>query len=161
MSLGKTEKILKEAFIMKKLIIFMLFLTSIVTFGGLGGVTQIGDYCIWEKKSQIYAKAGDDNLDVEIYDAKCVINKLDYIFSRGEGTEDFHYESYGGKIFDVPILFFYLDKKVNLSKIRRIEFGEGVKIEGSAHTGRLHFGDVTKYSISGNTLKILENINDY
>lgn len=49
---------------------------------------------------------------------------------------------------------------MNLSKIRRIEFGEGVKIEGSAHTGRLHFGDVTKYSISGNTLKILENIND-
>ena len=156
MSLGKTEKILKEAFIMKKLIIFMLFLTSIVTFGGLGGVTQIGDYCVWEKKSQIlYAKAGNGNLDVSIYDAKCVIN-----FSSHDDTEDSHYESYGGKIYDVPILFFYLDKKVNLSKIRRIEFGEGVKIEGSAHTGRLHFGDVTKYSISGNTLKILENIND-
>ena len=49
-------------------------------------------------------------------------------------------------------------KKVNLNGAKRVEFGEGVKIEGVSHRGGLiDVGVVTKYTISNGILRIMEN----
>ena len=142
---------------MKKLIISMLFLMPMVTFGYyLKGLSQKGDYCVFKTEPEISTLfSGVTSEEYTVYDAKCVIKQLDYDLLGAE--PDFHYESYGGKKFDVPILFFALEKGKNLSRIHRIEFGDGVEIIGDGHTGRLGVGEITKYNISGNILKIMEN----
>ena len=69
-------------------------------------------------------------------------------------------QNYKKKRIDVPMIFFNLMKKVDLRKIRRIEFENGIKITGSGHTGRINLGMITKFNISKNTLKIIENSNE-
>ena len=130
---------------------------------GLTGVSQKGNYCTFKTKSEIDEAVLNDTesktVSYTVSDAECVIKKLNY--DNPKPIDDFHYQSYSGEKFDVEMLFFDLSKKTNLSKIRRIEFAEGVEIVGSGHTGRLSIGKVTEYSISGDTIKILGNINDY
>ena len=134
---------------MKKLVV-LLFLLSMAVFGtGIKGVSQKGDYCTFKVAPKI------DETSYIISDAKCVIKGLDY--DVPDLNADFHYQSYGGEKFDVEILFFNLVKKADLRKIRQIEFEDGIKITGSGHTGRLNLGEVTKFNISNNTLRIIEN----
>ena len=147
---------------MKKLVI-LLFLLSMTAFGiGLAGVSQKGDYCTFKTKPNIdeavLNETEPETVSYIVSDAECVIKKLDY--DNPKPIDDFHYQSYGGEKFDVEMLFFDLSKKANLSKIRRIEFEAGIKIVGSGHTGRLSLGEVTKFNISNNTLKIMENVNE-
>ena len=150
---------------MKKLVI-LSFLLSMAAFGtGIKGISQKGDYCTFKT-----APEADDEISYTIKtapeaaeilyiisDAECVIEGLDYDISD---SDDDHYQSYGGEKFDVPMMFFDLTKKSNFSKIRRIEFEDGIKISGSGHTGRLNLGEVTKFNISNNTLRIVENNNE-
>ena len=153
----------KGRLIMKKLIIFTLFSISMATFGiGIKGISQKGDYCVFKDSPKIstlpilYEATANEYI---IYDAKCVINQLDFYIPNRK--LDFHYQSYGGKIFDVEMLFLNLEKNIDISKVRRIEFGEGLEIVGSGHTGRLSIGKVTEYSVSGDTIKILGNSNNF
>lgn len=150
---------------MKKLVI-LSFLLSMAAFGlGIKGVSQKGDYCTFKT-----APEADDEISYTIKtapeaaeipyiisDAECVIEGLDYDIP--DSDDDIHYQSYEGEKLDVPMMFFDLSKKANLSKIRRIEFEDGIKIVGSGHTGRLDLGEVTKFNISNNTLRIIENNN--
>ena len=134
---------------MKKLVI-LLFLLSMVVFGtGIKGVSQKGDYCIFKTAPKA------DEISYIISDAKCTIKGLDY--DVPESDVDFHYQK---KRIDVPMIFFNLMKKADLRKIRRIEFENGIKITGSGHTGRIDLGKITKFNISKNTLKIIENSNE-
>ena len=135
---------------MKKLVI-LSFLLSMAAFGlGIKGVSQEGDYCTFKT-----APEANDEISYTIFDAECVIEGLDYDIP--DSDDDIHYQSYEGEKLDVPMMFFDLSKKANLSKIRRIEFEDGIKIVGSGHTGRLDLGEVTKFNISNNTLRIIEN----
>ena len=137
---------------MKKLVI-LLFLLSMAVFGtGIKGVSQKGDYCTFETAPEA------DETSYIISDARCVIGELDYDVS--ESDADFHYQNYKKKRIDVPMIFFNLMKKADLRKIRRIEFENGIKITGSGHTGRIDLGKITKFNISKNTLKIIENSNE-
>lgn len=137
---------------MKKLVV-LLFLLSMAVFGtGIKGVSQKGDYCTFKVAPKI------DETSYIISDAKCVIKGLDY--DVPDSNADFHYQSYGGEKFDVEILFFNLVKKADLRKIRQIEFEDGIKITGSGHTGRINLGKITKFNISKDTLKIIENDNE-
>lgn len=137
---------------MKKLVV-LLFLLSMAVFGtGIKGVSQKGDYCTFKVAPKI------DETSYIISDAKCVIKGLDY--DVPDLNADFHYQSYGGEKFDVEILFFNLVKKADLRKIRQIEFEDGIKITGSGHTGRINLGNITKFNISKNTLKIIQNDNE-
>lgn len=137
---------------MKKLVV-LLFLLSMAVFGtGIKGVSQKGDYCTFKVAPKI------DETSYIISDAKCVIKGLDY--DVPDSNADFHYQSYGGEKFDVEMLFFNLVKKADLRKIRQIEFAEGIKIVGSRHTGRINLGKITKFNISKETLKIIENDNE-
>lgn len=137
---------------MKKLVI-LSFLLSMVAFGtGIKGISQKGDYCTFKTAPKA------DEISYTISDAECVIKGLDYDIP--DSDDDVHYQSYGGEKFDVPMMFFDLTKKSNFSKIRRIEFEDGIKISGSGHTGRLNLGEVTKFNISNNTLRIVENNNE-
>ena len=136
---------------MKKLVI-LSFLLSMAAFGlGIKGVSQEGDYCTFKTAPEA------DEISYTISDAECVIEGLDYDIP--DSDDDIHYQSYEGEKLDVPMMFFDLSKKANLSKIRRIEFEDGIKIVGSGHTGRLDLGEVTKFNISNNTLRIIENNN--
>ena len=135
---------------MKKLVI-LSFLLSMAAFGtGIKGISQKGDYCTFKT-----APEANDEISYTISDAECVIEGLDYDIP--DSDDDIHYQSYEGEKLDVPMMFFDLSKKANLSKIRRIEFEDGIKIVGSGHTGRLDLGEVTKFNISNNTLRIIEN----
>ena len=137
---------------MKKLVI-LSFLLSMAAFGtGIKGISQKGDYCTFKTAPEA------DEISYTISDAECVIRGLDY--DVPESDADFHYQSYGGEKFDVEMLFFDLVKKADLRKIRQIEFEDGIKISGSGHTGRLNLGEVTKFNISNNTLRIVENNNE-
>ena len=137
---------------MKKLVI-LLFLLSMTAFGtGIKGISQKGDYCTFKTAPKA------DEISYTISDAKCVIEGLDYDIPNSD--DDVHYQSYGGEKLDVPMMFFDLSKKANLSKIRRIEFEDGIKISGSGHTGRLNLGEITNFNISNNTLRIIENNNE-
>ena len=137
---------------MKKQVI-LLFLLSMAVFGtGIKGVSQKGDYCTFETAPEA------DETSYIISDARCVIRGLDYDVS--ESDADFHYQDYKKKRINVPMIFFNLMKKVDLRKIRRIEFENGIKITGSGHTGRIDLGKITKFNISKNTLKIIENDNE-
>jgi len=141
-----------ELVFMKKLVI-LSFLLSMAAFGtGIKGISQKGDYCTFEIAPEA------DEISYTISDAECVIEGLDYDIL--DSDDDVHYQSYGGEKLDVPMMFFDLSKKANLSKIRRIEFEDGIKISGSGHTGRLNLGEVTKFNISNNTLRIIENNNE-
>ena len=123
---------------MKKLVI-LSFLLSMAAFGtGIKGISQKGDYCTFKT-----APEADDEISYTIKTAPEAAEIL-YIISDAEC---------------VPMMFFDLSKKANLSKIRRIEFEDGIKIVGSGHTGRLDLGEVTKFNISNNTLRIIENNN--
>lgn len=136
---------------MKKLII-LSFLLSMAAFGtGIKGISQKGDYCTFKTAPEAA------EIPYIISDAECVIEGLDYDIP--DSDDDIHYQSYEGEKLDVPMMFFDLSKKANLSKIRRIEFEDGIKIVGSGHTGRLDLGEVTKFNISNNTLRIIENNN--
>lgn len=136
---------------MKKLVI-LSFLLSMAAFGtGIKGISQKGDYCTFKTAPKA------DEISYTISDAECVIEGLDYDIP--DSDDDIHYQSYEGEKLDVPMMFFDLSKKANLSKIRRIEFEDGIKIVGSGHTGRLYLGEVTKFNISNNTLRIIENNN--
>ena len=137
---------------MKKLVI-LSFLLSMAAFGiGIKGISQKGDYCNFKTTPKAY------EISYTISDAECVIEGLDYDIP--DSDDDVHYQSYGGEKLGVPMMFFDLSKKANLSKIRRIEFEDGIKISGSGHTGRLNLGEVTKFNISNNTLRIIENNNE-
>lgn len=137
---------------MKKLVI-LSFLLSMVAFGtGIKGISQKSDYCTFKTVPKA------DEISYTISDAECVIKGLDYDIP--DSDNDIHYQSYGGEKFDVPMMFFDLTKETNLKKIRRIEFENGIKISGSGHTGRLNLGEVTKFNISNNTLRIVENNNE-
>ena len=137
---------------MKKLVI-LSFLLSMAAFGtGIKGISQKGDYCTFKTAPKA------DEISYTISDAECVIEGLDYDIP--DSDDDIHYQSYEGEKLDVPMMFFDLSKKANLSKIRRIEFEDGIKIVGSGHTGRLDLGEVTKFNISNNTLRIIENNNE-
>lgn len=137
---------------MKKLVI-LSFLLSMAAFGlGIKGVSQEGDYCTFKTAPEAA------EIPYIISDAECVIEGLDYDIP--DSDDDIHYQSYEGEKLDVPMMFFDLSKKANLSKIRRIEFEDGIKIVGSGHTGRLDLGEVTKFNISNNTLRIIENNNE-
>ena len=126
---------------MKKLVI-LSFLLSMAAFGtGIKGISQKGDYCTFKT-----APEADD--------------EISYTIKTAPEDDDIHYQSYEGEKLDVPMMFFDLSKKANLSKIRRIEFEDGIKIVGSGHTGRLDLGEVTKFNISNNTLRIIENNNE-
>ena len=49
-----------------------------------------------------------------------------------------------------------MEEKVNLNGVKRVEFGEGVKIEGVSHRGGLiDVGVVTEYTISNGVLRIM------
>lgn len=136
---------------MKKLVI-LSFLLSMAAFGtGIKGISQKGDYCTFKTAPEAA------EIPYIISDAECVIEGLDYDIP--DSDDDIHYQSYEGEKLDVPMMFFDLSKKANLSKIRRIEFEDGIKIVGSGHTGRLDLGEVTKFNISNNTLRIIENNN--
>lgn len=137
---------------MKKLVI-LSFLLSMAAFGtGIKGISQKGDYCTFKTAPEAA------EIPYIISDAECVIEGLDYDIP--DSDDDIHYQSYEGEKLDVPMMFFDLSKKANLSKIRRIEFEDGIKIVGSGHTGRLDLGEVTKFNISNNTLRIIENNNE-
>ena len=132
---------------MKKLVI-LSFLLSMAAFGtGIKGISQKGDYCTFKT-----APEADDEISYTIKTAPEAAEIPD-------SDDDIHYQSYEGEKLDVPMMFFDLSKKANLSKIRRIEFEDGIKIVGSGHTGRLDLGEVTKFNISNNTLRIIENNN--
>jgi len=138
-----------ELIFMKKLVI-LSFLLSMAAFGtGIKGISQKGDYCTFKTAPEAA------EIPYIISDAECVIEGLDYDIP--DSDDDIHYQSYEGEKLDVPMMFFDLSKKANLSKIRRIEFEDGIKIVGSGHTGRLDLGEVTKFNISNNTLRIIEN----
>ena len=141
-----------ELIFMKKLVI-LSFLLSMAAFGtGIKGISQKGDYCTFKTAPEAA------EIPYIISDAECVIEGLDYDIP--DSDDDIHYQSYEGEKLDVPMMFFDLSKKANLSKIRRIEFEDGIKIVGSGHTGRLDLGEVTKFNISNNTLRIIENNNE-
>ena len=112
---------------------------------GIKGISQKGDYCNFKTTPKAY------EISYTISYAEYV-KELDYAVS--DSNSDFHYKNYKEEKIDVPMIFFKLTKKYDLKKIRRIEFENGINIIGSGHTGRIDLGEITKFNILENVLKI-------
>lgn len=144
--------------IMKRLAAIMVLFASAALYGsGFERITKEGDYCTFRDRPETDFYYDYNNEPVyhnQMNDATChmPLNMWEYNedgdISYLEGQELEH-------SFPLRLAF---RKKVDLSGVKRVEFGEGVKIEGISHRGGLiDAGVVIKYTISNGVLRIMEN----